>query len=217
MSAKIAVVTGRHPFDVQAFHRLFRSLPGIDAYIQHMEDWSACPKIAREEYDAVVFYNMHSELPNPKGPWYESGTKAALEELGETKQGIVMLHHGILAFPDWPPWREIVGTWRRTENYSYHFGERIRLDIADPDHPITAGLNSWEMVDETYVTDDAAPGSDILITTEHPNSMRTIAWTRRYKRSRVFCFQSGHDAAAYSNSSFRTVLRRGIIWSAGML
>lgn len=211
----VAVVTGRHPFDVRAFHRLFRGLPGIDAYIQHMEDWSASPKKVREEYDAVVFYNMHTELPDARGPWYESGTKTALEQLGETRQGIVVLHHGLLAFPDWPRWREIVGTWRRKEGYSYHFGEKVRLEIADPGHPITAGMRSWEMVDETYLTDDADSDSEILITTNNPHSMRTIAWTRQFRRSRVFCFQSGHDDIAWSNPNFRTVLRRGILWVAG--
>lgn len=34
-------------------------------------------------------------------PWYEN---AALSALGETKQGIVILHHSILAFQNWPLW-----------------------------------------------------------------------------------------------------------------
>ena len=35
----VAVVTGGHSFDVPGFHALFRSLPDVDPYIQHMEDY----------------------------------------------------------------------------------------------------------------------------------------------------------------------------------
>jgi type 1 glutamine amidotransferase len=92
--------------------------------------------------------------------------------------------------------------------------QTVHVEIADPGHPITAGLKPWEMIDETYVTDDADDASQILLTTDHPQSMRTIAWTRSYGSSRVFCYQSGHDGPAFANPSFRTVLARGIQWVA---
>jgi type 1 glutamine amidotransferase len=62
---------------------------------------------------------------------------------------------------------------------------------------------------------DAGEGSDVLLTTVHPESMKTIAWTRQYKNARVFCYQSGHDNQAYANPNFRKVVARGIHWLAG--
>jgi uncharacterized protein len=56
--------------------------------------------------------------------------------------------------------------------------------------------------------------SHVLLTTEHPKCTRTVAWTRQLGKSRVFGLQSGHDTAAFSNPSFRTVLQRGIAWLA---
>jgi type 1 glutamine amidotransferase len=50
---------------------------------------------------------------------------------------------------------------------------------------------------------------------DHPKSMKHLAWTRTYQRSRVFCCQSGHGPAAWEDVNFREVLRRGIFWSAG--
>jgi len=32
-----------------------------------------------------------------------------LEHLGQTAQGIVVLHHALLAYPQWPLWRSIAG------------------------------------------------------------------------------------------------------------
>jgi len=58
------------------------------------------------------------------------------------------------------------------------------------------------------------PDSEILLTTDHPKSMKVLAWVRRYQKSRVFCFQSGHDPQAWRNQNFVTVLQRGIQWCA---
>ena len=73
------------------------------------------------------------------------------------------------------------------------------------------------MLDETYVVAEPDADSEILLFTDDPKSMRSIAWTRRYKNARVFCFQSGHDHHAYENPNFRLVISRGIQWAAGRL
>lgn len=211
---KTAVVTGHHPFDLPAFTRLFRSLSGIDAYIQHLDDFVVDQGRARDWYDAVVFYNFHQETPgSPEHePWWEKGTSAALERLGETSQGIVCLHHGLLAYRGWPLWSDIVGIEKR--GFGYHPNQRVKVDVADPDHPITQGLDGFEIVDETYTVDEPGPDSHVLLSTHHPKSMRSLAWTRTYKRARVFCYESGHDAQAYENPHFQTILARGIAWTA---
>lgn len=210
---RVAVITGNHSFDVPGFHRLFRALPGVDAYIQDLENWVADAGKVRERYDVALFYNMHTTTPDAAQGRAAARTRAALEWLGETAQGIVILHHAVLAFPDWPLWSEICGITDRALA-SYHHGERLWIEIANPDHPITCGLAPWEIVDETYVMHDADEGNDVLLTVNHPQSARTIGWTRSYRQARVFCCLLGHDDEAYSNPQFRTVLQRGIQWVA---
>jgi len=73
------------------------------------------------------------------------------------------------------------------------------------------------MVDETYTMKDPGEGSTILLSTDHPKSMKHLAWTREYRKSRVFCFESGHDDKAWSNSGFKKVLARGMQWCAGRI
>jgi len=213
---KTAVVTGRHPADMRGFTRLFRALDGVDAYIQHMEDFSADVGGVRDWYDAVVFYNMHGGSPAGDGPWYESRTRQAMEQLGVTEQGVVLLHHGILAFPQWDVWAKLAGIPDRGLS-AYAHGRRLRIHVAAADHPITAGLRDWEMIDETYDMASAGDDNEILLTTDHPECMRTLAWTRTFGKARVFCLQSGHDDQTFVDPNFREVLRRGILWSAGRL
>ncbi len=139
---KVAVVTGGHAYDVINFHALFRSLSGIDAIIQHMDDFACSSRAARESYDAVLFYIMLPKAPTNEGlPWYSGRPKDALEQLGATKQGIFVLHHAILAYPDWPVWSDIVGIENR--KFGFHINQRLHVQVADATHPITQGMQSW--------------------------------------------------------------------------
>jgi type 1 glutamine amidotransferase len=79
------------------------------------------------------------------------------------------------------------------------------------------GLTAWEMVDETYTMNDVGASSEILLTVDHPKSMRTIAWTRWYGEARVFCYGAGHDNQTWSNVYLCHVLVRGIEWAAGKI
>lgn len=214
---KVAVITGGHHFDVIVFQQLFRELPGIDAYPQHMADFVASPPEVREQYDVFVFYvHLRTELPNlGVAPGRKDTFQSVLESLGSTTQGIVVLHHGLLAFPDWQIWDDIVGIPDRTL-HEYAHDQAITYHLADPTHPICAGLTDWTMTDETYLMADATADNHnrILITTDHARSVATLAWTRQHRLSRVFCLQAGHDQQTWNHASFRTVLRQGIRWCA---
>jgi hypothetical protein len=211
-----AVITGGHSYDVPGFHRLFRGLPGVDAYIQHMDDFASSGRTLRQGYDVVVFYNMLLDGPTDEGlPWYAGQPRTALDQSGETTQGLFILHHALLAYPRWPAWTEMVGIADRS--FAYYHDQQIRVEVTDPDHPITRGLSPWGMTDETYAMMEPDAGSRVLLEVHHELSMRGVGWTRQYRRSPVFCLQLGHDSLAWENASFREVVRRGILWCAGRL
>jgi type 1 glutamine amidotransferase len=213
---RVAVVTGGHRFDVQGFHRLFRSLPGVDPYIQHMDDFASSSPEVRRSYDAIVFYTMM--LPTPRegaGEWFNGNPREAVLALKETGQGILLLHHSLVAYREWDDWKALTGL--PEPMISYHFGEKVRVEVADPDHPITRGLEPWEMTDETYLMKDTGEGSHMLFSTGNTRSMQHLGWTREFGRARVFCFQSGHDAGAWDAPGFREALRRGILWCSRRL
>jgi type 1 glutamine amidotransferase len=206
----VAVITGGHNFDVPGFIHLLRSMADdFDFYIQSLENFAADAGKVREQYDVLLFYHMPKETPA-----HGDKIRTAMEQLGETGQGILLLHHALVAYKAWPYWSELVGIEDR--NIDYHHDEVMQLCIADPTHPITLDLNDWEMIDETYLMPEPEQ-SQVLLTTDHPQSMHAIAWIRQFRRSRLFCFQSGHDNQTWVHPSFRTVLRRGIYWCAGRL
>lgn len=207
---KVALITGGHPYEVIDLHDMFRSMPDIDVYPQSLDEYSCNPGRNRE-YDALVFYTMHRKISDE---WYNRRIHETVERLGETGQGIFMLHHALLAFPEWKIWSDIVGIDDRS--FRFHVDQQLTVQIADDQHPITAGMSDWVLRDETYLMNNAGEDSRILLTTEHPSSMRTLAWTRRYKQAPVFCFQSGHNHDAFANPGFKQIVLRGIRWLANV-
>ena len=201
---RTAVVTGGHFYEVVAFHRLFRSLDGIDAYIQHMDDFTLAPREERDGYDVVLFFTMLLEGP--------SGERLAALEQIRADQGVVVLHHSILAFPFSPFWRR----WTDLPNltHSVDAPEPITTEIAAPDHPVTIGLADWRMNDEIYRMGGPTADSRILLRTSHPHSMRALAWARETGGQRVVCYQGGHDHQAWTHPSYHAFVTRAIAWCA---
>lgn len=210
---KVAVITGGHHYNVIAFHQLFRELEGINAYVQHLADFVASRPEVRNSYDVLVFFtHLKRELTDLGAPPGQKDTaQSIIEALGTTRQGLVLLHHSLLAFPEWQAWSELVGIQTRKLS-RYDHDETIPVQIADSDHPITQGLSDWTITDETYLMPDAEGDNHILLTTSHPHSMKTLAWVRQHGLSRVFCLQLGDNAPAWQHPCYRQLLTQAIHW-----
>jgi hypothetical protein len=223
---RVAVITGTHPYDVPAFQDMWRGLPGVDAYPQHIEEFASSPAEVRDRYEVLAFFNFNQTVPTGQEIILGESTKAsrqearldgqvkeAVEGLGRTHQGILVLHHALLAWPGWAHWSAVCGMGDRS--FKDVNCDRVRTVVADGAHPITRGLAGWEMGDEVYEMGGPDQGCRVLFTTDHPRSMRMLAWTHAFGQARVFCYQSGHDATAFSNQSFRQVLAHAVEWLAG--
>ncbi|MDE0088017.1 MAG: ThuA domain-containing protein [Candidatus Poribacteria bacterium] len=200
----IAVVTGEHGFREKDFDAVFQSMEGIAFVREDLDVFVDDPD--QKEYDTVVFYNFHRPYPTEE----QAKTILGLTERG---QGLVILHHAILAFPEWDKYSDMCGIHERTD-FGYFPKQTLQVQVTDPTHPITEGIADWEMGDETYTMKSAGEDSTILLTVDHPNSMDVLGWAREYGNSRIFCLQSGHDNVTYSNPNFREVLLRWIQWCA---
>lgn len=212
-----AVITGGHAYGVIPFRKLFERLDGVSAVVQHVDDFCSSAKAVRQAYDVLVFYTMMPGTPSDNGPSYAGRQLEALSELGQGEQGILVLHHAVLSWPTWSVFDEIVGIDVRNpgKDFIYHHDQQLTIEVTEPGHPIVNGIEDFEMVDETYLMNEPDNESLILLKTEKTESMSAVGWVRKYGKSRVFCYVSGHDAAAYESEIFRRILRRGIEWCAG--
>lgn len=212
----VAVVTGGHAFNVPEFQHLFKCMTGITAYIQHLDDFACASEKQRDSYDVILLYIMMMEGPTDDLPGFRNKPKKALERLGSSPQGIVVMHHGLLAYPEWSMWNDLVAIdERKLQNYEHDVSLSIRVEPIQ--HPITNGISDWQMIDETYNLNDPNNSVEPLLSVAAPNSMKTIAWTHTFKQSRVFCLQLGHDEQAWQNNSFQKLLSQAIAWTCHKL
>ncbi len=212
---KVALLTGGHSFDLPNFYNMLEQLKGVKVYPQHLENFASSTEEIRDSYDVVGFYNMHNPIPTDEGStWWSGKPKTALERLYKNGQGIVLIHHAILAWREWDLWNEAVGF--KTRSFKYKPNINMSIKIADKNHPVTKGLNDFEIVDEGYILNSKHDGKGkVLLTTQHENAMQEVVWTRKCQNSNVFCIALGHDNLAWSNPGFQRVVSNGMQWSAG--
>ena len=139
--------------------------------------------------------------------------------------GLVALHHCEGAFNTWDEYRRIIGARYPLKDQeidgvpyktaTYKHDVDLTVHIRDRKHPITKGMDDFEIHDETYKGVWFAKDNHVLLTTDHPTSDTTIGWTRSYGKARVAFLQGGHDAKAYANPNYRELIVRSIRWSAG--
>jgi uncharacterized protein len=120
---------------------------------------------------------------------------------------------------------------------------RFRVDIADPDHPLTAGMSGFETVDELYLSEMRAPARVLLstrFTGETPGFSRTawpedaarpVLYLRTLGKGEVAYFNLGHarghydaphrtpfwpnvERAAWETPQFQVILERCVRWVA---
>jgi type 1 glutamine amidotransferase len=170
----------------------------------------------RNKYDTVLWYNINWDPPKKDGVL----EKYLENEIGESEQGIVLIHHALLNFQNWDLYTQICGLKERGANigFKYTQNETVNEHILNPAHPITTGISDFSVIDETYnIGEPEETGNTILISTGNKTSMRNLAWTREYKNSRVFAYVSGHDNRVYADVSYRKVVQRALDWTAGRI
>jgi len=110
-------------------------------------------------------------------------------------------------------------TGEQADNYVPY---TVNIAPSAADHPITRGLDDFDLVTEQYwvLHDDYI---DVLATTTHPVRpgapwsrpvTSPAVWTRQWGSGRVFVSTPGHRVEILEHPSVRTIIERGLLWAA---
>lgn len=100
---KVLVVTGGHDFAKEPFFKMFTENADIVITAAAHAGTNATA-YAREDflsYDVVVFYDMMRNITDRQ--------KAQFKALTEKGVGLLVLHHALVAYADWPDYERIIG------------------------------------------------------------------------------------------------------------
>ena len=180
--------------------------PGDGAHIARLAE------LSRRDTDVVMFYTMGLSL----GPEQERALQAFVEDGG----GLVAIHSASGSFGNSAVWTRLIGG-----KFAGHAPGLfpLRVEIADPQHPIMAGVTAFTVTDEEY-THTFPDGVDRHVlarfrerppNSKDPNGNRDIVWTREVGKGRVFYTALGHDEKCWSNPAWQKMMVQAILWSAG--
>jgi type 1 glutamine amidotransferase len=214
------VVTGGHDFDRPGFDALWKGLTGVTTReVAHPNAHGMLSAERSRDYDVLVFYDMHQDISEQ--------AKADLVALLKKGKGLIVLHHALANYQAWDEYLQIAGgRFRLAESEkdgvkrpasTWKDDVHIRAKVADRKHPVTRGVEDFEILDETYGDYEVLPKVKALLTTDEPTSTPTIAWAHTYGRSRVVTMQGGHGPSAWQNPSFRRLLEQAVRWVAGSI
>ena len=133
--------------------------------------------------------------------------------------GLAGYHMGLAtSFRSSVPFRYAAGCY-----WVQHPGNIItyRVDVAESDHPIMAGIESFDHTSEQYYL-NFDPAVEVLATTVfsgefHPwrkDVVMPVVFTTMHDKGRVFYSALGHTADELELEPVRTILRRGLVWAA---
>lgn len=210
------IITGGHDYQEEQFDQMFESLGKKFTFqvVKFPEAFSLFRPENRDRYDVLVFYHMWNDITGDD--------KKNLSECIREGKPLIVLHHSICGFNEWPEYLNIIGGKYLTKpaiidgvkyNAStYKHDVQIGVHVVNSKHPVTRGINDFEITDETYKGLYVDPSSEPLLTTKEPTSSPVIAWTKKYGEAKVVTLQGGHDRQAYENPNFRRLLKQSILY-----
>jgi type 1 glutamine amidotransferase len=212
-AVRALLITGGHDHET-TFYSLFDGYRDLDP-IPVASSASAFQTDLRKKYDVVIMYDFSRDLSD--------AGKKNLRDFVESGKGIVVLHHALLNYQDWPWWYEdTVGGSYRLRREGKMPSSTVKADqqlfvTAEAEHPITAGIGRFHIVDETYKGMKFSPRVRPLLTTDNRNSDPVLAWVGPSASSRVVAIQLGHGPTAFGHPTYRALVHNAILWAANRL
>jgi len=157
-----------------------------------------------KKYHAVLFYGSGN---NFKDPSQEKGLCDFVRGGGAA----VGIHSATDSFKNSDAYWELFGG-----RFAGHGGGKFMVYIYDAEHPITKGLEPFEIQDETY-SHRYHKNACIRVLTRmnRGNERQAMCWVTDYGKGRVFYTSNGHGREAWANPAFQRLAVRGIYWAVG--
>jgi type 1 glutamine amidotransferase len=217
-SKRVLIVTGE---DYQG-HLWQKTTPVLKAElakaprlaIEVTEDLTFLRSPRLHEFDAVVmhFKNYDPNVPGPEG--YRN-----LAKFVEQGGGLVLVHFACGAFQELKEdFVKLAGRAWNPDLRGHDPHGTFRVEIVDPSHPITRGLEVFETTDELYTCLDGDTPITVLAEAASKVDQKRypMAFVLQYGKGRVFHSPLGHDAAALGVPAVGELFRRGTAWVAGL-
>jgi len=206
---RVAVVGGKvteyHDFSVMGpVYREFLEAAGYSTVTT--DDLSIIEPRNIGGFDVVVLATTGGTLSDSR---FEGLKLASGRESGRTR-GIVALHGAAASFMDRSDYHRLIGGKFLTHP---PLGPAFHFTVEDKNHPVTAGIDDFDMVDELYLM-ETYPPLNVLISSEYEGQSRPVLWVRPPDAGRICYCSLGHDIPQITHPVFQRIVINAIEWAA---
>ncbi len=156
--------------------------------------------------DGIEFPNGREAKPVA---WMQPEQEEVIEQFVLAGGGFMPLHNAGWAYP----WK---GGYRRTMG-GYYVGHpaiaQFKVEVVNKNHPITAGVESYEIVDEQHFLWFDYDRVEVLLVSQGQDGRQSVAgWAYEYGKGRVAYLANGHTLEILQHPTYQTLLRNATRW-----
>ncbi|MFC1717748.1 ThuA domain-containing protein [Candidatus Poribacteria bacterium] len=161
----------------------------------------------------LVILRDGMEFPNGReaGPvaWMQPEQEEAIEQFVLNGGAFLALHNAGWGYP----WKD---GYRRTLG-GYYIGHppiaEFRVEVVNKEHPITAGVESYDIEDEQHWLHCDHDEVDILLISQGQDGRQSVSgWAREYGKGRVVYLPNGHTLEVIRHQAFLKLLHNATRW-----
>ena len=166
---------------------------------------------ALKAYDVIVFTIFSRRIKMLPGQAQEN-----LLNFVKGGKGFFVQHLASASFAQWEEFGKLCG--RKWVMGTSGHGPRavFKAEIANEEHPITAGLDDFDVDDELYAKLQGTGDINVLVTADSDWSNKTepLVFTSSYGKGRSIYNAFGHDRKALMTPNVQKLIARGVEWAA---
>ena len=149
---------------------------------------------------------LHGEIKT----WMTLDQERAVAEFVDKGGSFLNLHNSLGLYPPAGPYLKLVGG-RYIGHGPY---ERFRIEVVDPDHPITEGVSDFTTADEqhTPVLYDESQVHMILESRMDNGIAVPAGWVREVGKGRVCHLAAGHPAEPLFHPMYQRLMKNAVRW-----
>ncbi|MBP2001874.1 type 1 glutamine amidotransferase [Paenibacillus shirakamiensis] len=195
-------------------HPKFHPLQGVDAEITHtLQDWMSVQ--CSENKNMFEFSNLgtYDLCISYLDRWSE---KLSLKQTGGLLSfvsgggGLLVLHNGIIIDK-----RNEIAQLMGARHSVNPARSKLSMRVADPQHVIMEGIESFEIEDEPYRFEfDPFTDKTILLEYQSGEEWLPAAWVHTYGLGRVVYLMPGNDQPAFQHPMYRKMVLQAAKWAA---
>ncbi len=178
-------------------------------------DYASFGKESIAEENLLIFHRDGVEFPDRRNspvPWMTLEQEEFIEQFVLSGGGFLALHNSAWDYP----WKN---GYRRTLG-GYYIGHPpiadFNVDVVNKTHPVTAGVESYEITDEQHFLYFDYDRVEILLVSQGQDGRQSVSgWAHEYGKGRVVYLPHGHSLKALMHPCVQKLLHNAVKWLLG--